>query len=73
MNKEKEILYNCITQDFQVMKSMLDDIELSLMQNTPLEQIAFYRPIQTMILYAWEERGGYKQDYIKDILKTWED
>lgn len=53
----KQILHDKNTQDFKTMKSMLEDIEIALMQRPPIEQFEFYQPIQTMILYAWQEVG----------------
>jgi len=69
MNEENKILHEKNTQDFKTMKSMLDDIEIALMQRTPIEQFEFYKPIQTMILYAWQEVGGSKQDTLNEIIK----
>ncbi len=68
MNESEKILHEKNTDDFKTMKSMLDDIEIALMQRPPIEQFEFYQPIQTMILYAWQELGGHKQDSINGII-----
>ena len=48
-------LANMNTEDFNVMRSMLSEIELKIMQVDPLKQRQFYQSIQTMIFMAWQD------------------
>ena len=41
------------TEDFNVMRSMLSEIEMKIMQLDPLNQREFYLPLQRIIFEAW--------------------
>lgn len=61
-------IHDIITTHFKTMKGMIEDIEIGIMQMPPEKQIEFYQPIQGMILEAWKEINGYKQQTIKNII-----
>jgi len=65
--ENKKILLQKITDDFNTMRNMLTDIEISIMPATLSEQIEFYQPLQGMILAAWLETTGEKQYIVKEI------
>lgn len=53
--ESKKILADMNTEDFNTMRSMLSEIEMKIMLLDPLKQKEFYKPIQQMILTAWED------------------
>lgn len=53
--ESKKTLADMNTEDFNVMRSVLSEIEMKIMQVDPLKQKQFYQPIQRMILMAWED------------------
>lgn len=55
-DKEKhKILSDMNTEDFNVMRSMLSDIEMKIMQVDPIKQKQFYSALQHIIMLAWED------------------
>jgi hypothetical protein len=54
-NDTKRELANMNTEDFNIMRDMLSEIERNIMQLHPLHQKEFYKHMQTVILYAWED------------------
>lgn len=53
--ESKKILLDMNTEDFNVMRSMLSEIEMKIMQVDPLIQKQFYLPLQRIILEAWSD------------------
>lgn len=67
----KQIYMDFNTDDFNTMRSMLNEIEMKIMQLEPLHQMVFYKPLQNIILEAWidacNKNDGflYKQPFKK--------
>ena len=55
--EERKILLQKNTDDFNIMRGMLSDIERNIMQADPLRQLEYYQPLQAMILEAWQDSG----------------
>lgn len=43
------------TDNFNVMREMLSEIELKLLGVDPIKQYQFYQPIKQMIFEAWQD------------------
>jgi hypothetical protein len=43
------------TEDFNVMRDMLSEIELKTLQVDPLKLRQFYQPLQHIIFEAWQD------------------
>jgi len=55
-DKEKQkILADMNTEDFNVMRSMLSEIEMKIMQVDSIKQKQFYLPLQQIIFEAWSD------------------
>lgn len=63
---EKYVLMQKNTDDFNTMRSMLSEIEMKIMQLHPLKQFEFYKPLQEMILYAWEDACNPNDSFLYD-------
>ena len=51
--ESKRIMRDMNTTDFNVMRSMLSEIEMKIIQVDPLKQERFYRFIKGAIFEAW--------------------
>ena len=72
MDNNKALL-NMNTEDFNTMRSMLNEIELKIIQLDPLKQKKFYQPIQTMIYEAWKDTCNPTDAFLystKNIMKN---
>jgi hypothetical protein len=54
-DKKNKVLMDMNTEDFNVMRSMLSEIEMKIMQVDPIKQKQFYLPLQQIILEAWSD------------------
>jgi len=43
------------TDDFNLMREMLSEIEMEIMQVDPVKQLEFYLPLKNLIFAAWED------------------
>lgn len=43
------------TEDFNIMREMLSEIERKIMQVDPLKQMQFYRKLKYIIFEAWQD------------------
>ncbi len=53
--QSRKILMDMNSEDFNVMRSMLSEIEMKIMQLDPIKQKQFYLPLQRIICEAWQD------------------
>lgn len=57
-------LSEIITQDFEIMKDMLSEIELKILGVEEIKQTEFYQPIKRMIFEAWCDTCDKKDNFL---------
>lgn len=62
--ESREVLLNMNTEDFNVMRSMLSEIEMKIMQIDPIKQKQFYLPLQQIILEAWSDTCNPEDSFL---------
>jgi len=58
------ILRDMNTEDFNVMRSMLSEIEMKIIQLSPIKQKEFYQPLQRMIFEAWSDACNPNDNFL---------
>lgn len=61
---EDKSLMEMNTEDFNTMRSMLSEIEMKIIQLSPLKQKQFYRPLQSLIFEAWYDACNPKDNFL---------
>lgn len=64
MAEENKVLMEMNTEDFNIMRSMLSEIEMKIMQIHPLKQKKFYRPLQNLIFEAWQDACNSEDNFL---------
>lgn len=62
--ESKKILADMNTEDFNVMRSMLSEIEMKIMQLDPMKQKEFYKPLQHIIFEAWSDATNPDDEFL---------
>ena len=62
--EKRKILMDVNTDDFNVMRSMLTEIEMKIMQLDPLKQRQFYKPIRDIIFEAYMDATNPEDSFL---------
>lgn len=52
---DKTHKYVLNTEDYQIMRKMISEIEIKLMGVDPVKQKQFYSPLMSLIVEAWQD------------------
>lgn len=63
------VIIDMNTEDFTIMKEMLQEIEIKTAMMDPIEQKVFYKPIMNIIYNAWNDTNNLK--YGKNIKRMY--
>lgn len=67
--EQQNTFMNLINDDFELMKSSLDDIKEKIAIYPVMTQISFYKPIMNMIFEALVDSNNEKDDFLNNFIK----